>query len=661
MGTYTKSSTNRAARPRSERLRESGGVIVSTSTSVVGGNNYIPSGNTHTHANLDALNMIAVDDGYIYLTDTYTDETTQEQVTETVKVKAGYADKAAANADGYTLDWFIPVTVNGVLTLKLNPAYAGLWAEGWISAGGVGTGGGGGGGGASFLSELGDVSLGTLGNGNLLAWNGSSWTNIDQSAVRPDLTGYATQSWVTGQGYIANESDPVFSASAASGITAANIASWNSKTSNTGTVTSVTLTSGTGITVSNSGTAITTSGSRTISISSAYRTYIDHGETAYGWGNHATQGYLKASDLAGYATQSWANNRFLLKTGGDINGDIFHEIEEAEEGSDEIIVDERWRITENGEAAFASLTVGGIDFSTIDYRVSTLWNARNNYLPLTGGTMTGSILTSADSTNNIGASGTRFLSGHIRNIYTTYFAFMSDDGLTQRGNIGMGSGYASINLIGTPTVSYNFFADAGFFHSGDGAAPCGRSDHRWSKVWTEDADISGGLVIGGDIVPSADLGSQLGDSSRRFSNINVRTVGSVKEINFKSGDNATATGYLTFQSGYMALRAGTNIDSTYKQITFHESYGFYPEQAGVNLGFGSASQYRWATIYGVNADLSGDLALAQTSHIDIGPLRIEYDATNKALHITKKDSTDTETYGLYADGFLAAGGVQQNA
>ena len=390
MGTYTKSSTNRAARPRSERLRESGGVIVSTSTSVMGGASYVPSGNTHTHANLDALNMITVDDGYIYLTDTYTDETTQEQVTETVKVKAGYADKAAANADGYTLDWFIPVTVNGVLTLKLNPVYAGLWAEGWITAGGIGTGDGGGGG-ASYLWELDDVSLGTLGNGNLLAWNGTAWTNIDQSTITPDLTGYATQSWVTGQGYITNESDPVFSASAAAGITAANIASWNSKTSNTGTVTSITLTSGTGITVSNSGTAITTSGSRTISISSAYQVYIEHGQNAYDWGNHATQGYLKASDLAGYATQSWANNRFLLKTGGDINGDIFHEIEEAEEGSDEIIVDERWRITDNGEATFASLTVGGIDFSTINSRVNTLWNNRDNYLLKTGGELTGDL------------------------------------------------------------------------------------------------------------------------------------------------------------------------------------------------------------------------------------------------------------------------------
>ena len=390
MGTYTKSSTNRAARPRSERLRESGGVIVSTSTSVMGGASYIPSGNTHTHANLDALNMITVDDGYIYLTDTYTDENTQEEVTETVKVKAGYADMAAANADGYTLDWFIPVTVNGVLTLKLNPVYAGLWAEGWITAGGIGTGGGGGGG-ASYLWELDDVSLGTLGNGNLLAWNGTAWTNIDQSTITPDLTGYATQSWVTGQGYITNESDPVFSASAAAGITASDITAWNNKTSNTGTVTSVTLTSGTGITVSNSGTAITTSGSRTISISSAFQVYIEHGQNAYDWGNHATQGYLKASDLVGYATQSWANNRFLLKTGGDINGDIFHETEVVEEGSDEVVVDELWRITDEGYATFKSLAVDGVDFSVVSGRVTTLWNNRDNYLLKTGGELTGDL------------------------------------------------------------------------------------------------------------------------------------------------------------------------------------------------------------------------------------------------------------------------------
>lgn len=57
----------------------------------------------------------------------------------------------------------------------------------------------------------------------------------------------------------------------------------------TGTVTQIST--GTGL----SGGPITTSG--TISISSAYQGYISHGETAYGWGNHADAGYLTSSDL----------------------------------------------------------------------------------------------------------------------------------------------------------------------------------------------------------------------------------------------------------------------------------------------------------------------------------------------------------------------------
>ena len=57
----------------------------------------------------------------------------------------------------------------------------------------------------------------------------------------------------------------------------------------TGTVTSITA--GTGL----SGGTITTSG--TIAISSTYQTRITHGETAYGWGNHADAGYLTSADL----------------------------------------------------------------------------------------------------------------------------------------------------------------------------------------------------------------------------------------------------------------------------------------------------------------------------------------------------------------------------
>ena len=180
-----------------------------------------------------------------------------------------------------------------------------------------------------------------------------------------------------------------------------------------------------------------------------------------------------------------------------------------------------------------------------------------------------------------------------------------------------------------------------------------------AKTFSAWLTASGGIITGGDIYPSTDLGGSLGYSTRRFSNLNVREI-STGGINFKSSDNSDTTGYLSFQAGYMILRSGSNIGSSYKQLTFHESYGFYPDSTGVNLGYSGASN-RWQTIYGVNADLTGDLSLASSSHIDIGPLRIEYDATNKALHITKKDSNDTETYGLYADGFVSAGGVQQTS
>ena len=78
-----------------------------------------------------------------------------------------------------------------------------------------------------------------------------------------------------GGGGITTETDPVFSASPAAGITQTDITNWNGKTSNTGTVTSVTLTASTGISITNSGTAITTSGTRSISISDAYRTKIN--------------------------------------------------------------------------------------------------------------------------------------------------------------------------------------------------------------------------------------------------------------------------------------------------------------------------------------------------------------------------------------------------
>lgn len=195
-------------------------------------------------------------------------------------------------------------------------ALFGFWSSSFVSALGKSSGGGGGGG-ATALTDLVDVAISSPLNGQALVYNSttgkwmnstiqtgsSAWADITgkpntiagygitdayiqngtiylgTNHVTPltssALSGYATQQWVTSQGYVTS-----------SGVTSVD--------------------TGTGL----AGGPVTSTG--TIAISSAYQTYISHGETAYGWGNHANQGYLTSSALSGYATQSWVNSQGYL-------------------------------------------------------------------------------------------------------------------------------------------------------------------------------------------------------------------------------------------------------------------------------------------------------------------------------------------------------------
>lgn len=90
----------------------------------------------------------------------------------------------------------------------------------------------------------------------------------------------------------------------------ANYATWINTTNfpgldKTGTVTSVAT--GTGLT----GGTIT--GSGTISINSTYQTYISNGNTAYGWGNHASAGYLLVTTAA---------STYVKKAGDTMTGNL---------------------------------------------------------------------------------------------------------------------------------------------------------------------------------------------------------------------------------------------------------------------------------------------------------------------------------------------------
>ena len=72
-----------------------------------------------------------------------------------------------------------------------------FWSRGGVSA--LGLGGQGGGGGATSLNELDDVTITSPANGQALVYRNGMWVN---AAVTPDLSDYATKTWVQQQGYL---------------------------------------------------------------------------------------------------------------------------------------------------------------------------------------------------------------------------------------------------------------------------------------------------------------------------------------------------------------------------------------------------------------------------------------------------------------------------
>ena len=138
--------------------------------------------------------------------------------TETWVEGKGYAlaanvySKTDADAKFLTVAFFNRLfqAYNGTTSVNANDttstidnikAMFGFWTNQYISALGKNSSGGGGGGGSSTLAGLDDVQFGTLANGQALVYDSASgkWVN---GTVIPDLTDYATKSWVQQQGYL---------------------------------------------------------------------------------------------------------------------------------------------------------------------------------------------------------------------------------------------------------------------------------------------------------------------------------------------------------------------------------------------------------------------------------------------------------------------------
>jgi hypothetical protein len=117
---------------------------------------------------------------------------------------------------------------------------------------------------------------------------------------------------------------------------------------------------------------------------------------------------------------------------------------------------------------------------------------------------------------------------------------------------------------------------------------------------------------------------------------------------------------LTLQSG--SFSGGTynpasgsgsfNIPTTLDHVSDGSSRKLsdYVTKAGVETISG-------AKTFSANTTFSANLSVASNKHIDLGPIRIEYDSMYNALRITSNDGT---TVNFYCDGFVTAGGVNNN-
>lgn len=222
--------------------------------------------------------------------------------------------------------------------IKLKDEYDYLWAAGPITAGGIGQGGGGGGGGlVEHIYRYGDLG-GTFDNNDNDTFNAYAINSIHTRLQTVETT-FASKSWVESKINTALSSVMSFV-----GTTTTNIKDYPTTNPITVNGSSYTATNGNVVlygykefvwdgsswkelgdeaswalkTVTITGTGYLTGGgtleaNRTLDIGSTYKGYIDNGQTAYGWGNHA---------LAGYATQTWVGNNYLALSGGNMTGSV---------------------------------------------------------------------------------------------------------------------------------------------------------------------------------------------------------------------------------------------------------------------------------------------------------------------------------------------------
>ena len=604
-------------------------------------------------------------------------------------------------------------------SVKLKDEYTGLWADGWIAAGGIGTGSGGGGGliqtvytwselqemssspaddtssafnakavyeiyqllqsgglgGGGYLKEasggffltsssekillkgaghslsgLDDVSIYNPAVNDLLTWSGYSWINIPQSAVRPDMSGYVTTD--------------------AFGAAILDLQTQIAALEN----------------------FFELDGSGNVTLKSTYQNlwvpgWLAAGGIGTGGGGGGSQ---VLDDLLDVTISSPSNGDVLVYNGtGWING-------QASAGADL-------------PAVWASLTNSTTDsYANTKIDIAHIPNITTSKITDIETWIAGKGYASDSDFEN--------LSGRVSDLEDE--SFFALDG---NGNVTLKSGYSNLWVPG--------WMAAGGTGSGSGGGSTVQVTNYGSsgtgKIATisvdgVDTDIYNDIAWGTATYTNNTVDVNINGTTKRLCLNGYSSggsgSGSVTSVGMTVPTGLSVTGSPITSSGTLAVSfaTGYSIPTTAKQSNWDTAYGWgnhasagYVTLSGnqeiegpktfktydVTLRSVSLLPYsngscsiggdvkRFSNIYGNNVHigsaklsyedevllLSGidpmggnDVGLKLNSYIDIGDARLEYDSDAYALRVTKR-SGYARTIGLYADGFVAAGGTAASA
>ena len=204
-----------------------------------------------------------------------------------------------------------------------------------------------------------------------------------------------------------------------------------------------------------------------------------------------------------------------------------------------------------------------------------------------------------------------------------------------------------LNLYGIPYINATNSASSGSRMVWDST---NNAWHFYGNIYADGWIAAGGVGSGGGggyVLPIASA-STLG-GIKVGSGLSINASGVLSVTGGGGGGGSTVEWGQTGED-FIYL----SVDGTAKKLlTAHQSLSGYVTLATAQDNISGAKTFTTKT------NFTGGLAVPQTAYIDLGPIRIKFE--NNALHITKVDPNDNTNYGLYADGFVAAGGAGQSS